>query len=126
MIAYIAFSALLLTACSVSFVGRRKNTLLAPTPSTAPTLEQPTASATQTQTQTQGEEMKGNLMAWADDRASAEKIADLYGIKLVLYTNNIAMFYTNETPDTLIRTGKENGWPELSKINPVTKDESKP
>ena len=70
--------------------------------------------------------MTGNLMAWTDDRASAEKIADLYGITLVLYTNNIAVFFTDKTPETLIRTGKDNGWPELSKINPVTKDESKP
>ena len=70
--------------------------------------------------------MTGNLMAWADDRASAEKIADLYGITLLFYENHIALFWSDETPETLIQTGKENGWPELSKINPVTKYETTP
>ena len=64
--------------------------------------------------------MKGNLMAWAETRADAETIASLYGITLVAYSNKIALFNTDQDPDTLIQTGKKNGWPELSKNNPVT------
>lgn len=70
--------------------------------------------------------MTGNLMAWVDDRIAAEKIADLYGITLLLYENHIALFWSDETPETMIQTGKENGWPELSKVNPVTKYETTP
>ena len=71
-------------------------------------------------TPTQEAEMKGNLMAWAETLADAEKIASLYGINLVAYSNKIALFYTDQDLDELIQTGKENGWPELSKNNPVT------
>ena len=70
--------------------------------------------------------MTGNLMAWVDDRIAAENIADLYGITLLFYENHIALYWSDETPETLIQTGKDNGWPELSKVNPITKDESKP
>ena len=71
-------------------------------------------------TPTQETEMKGNLMAWAETLADAEKIASLYDITLLAYSNKIALFYTDQDLDELIQTGKKNGWPELSINNPVT------
>ena len=64
--------------------------------------------------------MKGNLMAWAESREDAEKIAALYEITLVTYSNKLALFDTDKDVDQLIQTGKKNGWPELSKNNKVT------
>jgi hypothetical protein len=121
-IGLIGIPALILIASSVFFISSRKEAPPLATPSAAPTLEQPAATATQTQE----EDMTGNLMAWVDDRIAAEKIAALYGITLLLYENHIALYWSDETPETLIQTGKENGWPELSKVNPITKDEAKP
>ena len=124
MIGLIWIPALLLIAFSAFFMATRGKTPPSATPSSKPTMQEQVATATATQTQE--DEMTGNLMAWADDRASAEKIADLYGITLLLYENHIALFWSDKTPETLIRTGKDNGWPELSKVNPVTKYETTP
>lgn len=59
--------------------------------------------------------MKGNLIAWADDRAQAEEIAALYEIELISYSDFIALFHTDEEPNDVIKRGKANGWPELSR-----------
>lgn len=67
---------------------------------------------------------KGNLMAWADEEADAEEIASLYGITLLSYTEHIAVYWTDQDPAKVIQTGKDNGWPELSKINKVKAFES--
>lgn len=124
MIGLIWIPALLLIAFSAFFMATRGKTPPSATPSSKPTMQEQVATATATQTQE--DEMTGNLMAWADDRASAEKIADLYGITLLFYENHIALYWSDKTPETLIQTGKDNGWPELSKINPVTKYETTP
>ena len=124
MIGLIWIPALLLIAFSAFFMATRGKTPPSATPSSKPTMQEQVATATATQTQE--DEMTGNLMAWADDRASAEKIADLYGITLLFYENHIALYWSDKTPETLIRTGKDNGWPELSKVNPVTKYETTP
>lgn len=126
MIGLIWIPALLLIAFSAFFMATRGKTPPSATPSSKPTMQEPVATASATATRTQEDEMTGNLMAWVDDLASAEKIADLYGITLLLFENHIALYWSDETPETLIQTGKENGWPELSKVNPITKDESKP
>lgn len=117
----ITIPTLLLIVCGVFFVFREKGIVSAPTASAAPTPA--IAAPTATQTQTQEDEMTGNLMAWADDRAAAEKMAALYQITLLQFENNIAVFWTEQNPETLIQVGKENGWPELSKIHPITVNE---
>lgn len=119
----ITIPTLLLIVCGVFFVFREKGVVPAPTASAAPTPAIAAPTATQTQTQTQEDEMTGNLMAWADDRAAAEKMAALYQITLLQFENNIAVFWTEQNPETLIQVGKENGWPELSKIHPITVNE---
>ena len=71
------------------------------------------------QTPAQESQQKGNLMAWADEKADAEEIASLYGITLLSYTEHIAVYWTDQNPAEVIQQGKDNGWPELSKINTV-------
>lgn len=56
----------------------------------------------------------GQLMCEAESRREAEEIAELYGITLVEFLGNVAVFYTEENPDDVIRRGQENDWPELS------------
>lgn len=65
-------------------------------------------------------EMIGNLMTWAKDSSEASNIAALYEITLVMYSDNIAVFSTDRNLDEIIQLGKENGWPELSKISTGT------
>ena len=89
----------------------------------SPSADQPSLQPARTQAApqpTQEAQMKGNLMAWAESRADADKIATLYEITLVTYTNKLALFDTDKNVDQLIQTGKKNGWPELSKNNKVT------
>ena len=69
---------------------------------------------------TQEAQMKGNLMAWAETREEAERIAGLYDITLVMYTDKIALYDTDKDLNELIKLGEANGWPKLSKNNPVT------
>ena len=57
---------------------------------------------------------KGQLMASAETLEEAQKLAELYGIELVDYSYQIALFRTEEDPRAVIQRGKENGWPELS------------
>lgn len=83
---------------------------------TAMTSGQPNMAATPTQET----EMKGNLMAFAKTREDAEKIASLYEITLLTYSDQIALYYTEKDPNELVKLGKKNGWPAISKNNPVT------
>jgi len=110
----LAAMALLLTGCDRSALQTEK-----PSPDAGSLSMRPEPSDAAA-TPTQEAEMKGNLMAWAETQADAENIANLYGINLVAYSNKIALFYTDQDLDALIQTGKKNGWPELSKNNPVT------
>lgn len=56
---------------------------------------------------------RGQLMAGAESREAAEELARLYGITLVDYRNQVALFSTEEDPREVIQRGKDNGWPEL-------------
>ena len=71
-------------------------------------------------TPTEEAEMKGNLMAFAASQEDAEKIASLYGITLIKYIDQIALYYTEKDPNELVKLGEKNGWPAISKNNPVT------
>ena len=53
------------------------------------------------------------LMAMADSRQEAERIAGLYGITLVEYSSKVATYHTEEDPKQLIQSGKEKGYPPL-------------
>ena len=57
---------------------------------------------------------RGQLMAGAESRQEAEELARLYGITLVDYQHQVALFFTEEDPGEVIQRGKDNGWPELS------------
>ena len=54
------------------------------------------------------------LMCLADSEAEAQKIAEQYGISLVLFNYGVATFHTEEDPSVVIQRGIDNGWPELS------------
>ena len=54
------------------------------------------------------------LIGVAESWEEAEKIAELYGITLVNFSHNTALYYTDEDPRAVIRRGQENGWPELT------------
>ena len=61
-----------------------------------------------------GVSQEGQLMAMAQTLEDAQALAELYGIELVDFSYQIAMFRTQENPWEVIRRGQENGWPELS------------
>lgn len=63
--------------------------------------------------------LSGKLMCRADDEKQAREIAELYGIKFIGYAEHIATFNADEDADAVIARGKENGWPELSRNDPV-------
>lgn len=54
------------------------------------------------------------LLCLCDSREEAEQIAEQYGITLVDCSYGVAVFHAEGDLDSLIRTGKENGWPKLS------------
>ena len=54
------------------------------------------------------------LMALTDTRAEAEDIARQYGITLVSWQDGLALFFTEEDPESVVRRGIKNGWPQLS------------
>ena len=54
------------------------------------------------------------LIGVAETREEAEEIAKLYGITLLDFSHNTALYHTDEDPRAVIRRGPENGWPELS------------
>ncbi|MDO4988923.1 MAG: hypothetical protein Q4E45_00295 [Eubacteriales bacterium] len=54
------------------------------------------------------------LYCLADSQEEAEKLAELYGIELVEFSNGVATFHAEEDPQTVITRGKDNGWPLLS------------
>jgi len=54
------------------------------------------------------------LFMLSDSEEEAKKVAETYGIKLVDFSHGVATFHTEESPSTVIRQGREKGWPELS------------
>ena len=58
------------------------------------------------------------LFALAETKEEAEKIAGLYGIELVEFSNGVAAFHTEENLGDVIARGEKNGWPPLE-VNTV-------
>ena len=102
---FLSLMALLLSGCAE---GQKPQ----PTEATVVTVQPPAS------TQPQAEETAGavepQLMALTDTRAEAEEIAGQYGITLVSWQDGLALFFTEEDPEAVVRRGVKNGWPELS------------
>ncbi len=63
------------------------------------------------------EGVKGaELMGIFETKEEAQKAAELYGIELISYEQQVAVFSIEEGEDPLkiISKGEENGWPELA------------
>lgn len=101
----LGLTALLLSGCA----GQAKPE--APGPTAA--ITQPSAPSAPETTEI-GETVEPQLMALTDTRAEAEDIARQYGITLVSWQDGLALFFTEEDPETVLRRGETNGWPELS------------
>ena len=102
---FLSLTALLLSGC----VGGQKPQ---PTEATVVTVQPPVS--TQPQTEETAGAVEPQLMALTDTRAEAEEIAGQYGITLVSWQDGLALFFTEEDPETVVRRGVKNGWPELS------------
>ena len=114
---YLAAGLLLLLAAGI-FTGCRKSA--APEtrpPGTAPTEtkvhETVPAISTPGQTEPAPTGQFGQLMASAENLEEAQKLAELYGIRLVDFFDRVAVFHTDEDPDAVILRGERNGWPRL-------------
>ena len=58
---------------------------------------------------------QGTLLAITQTQAEAEEIAQQYDITLECWEDGMAQFSTERDVDEVIRQGRENGWPELSR-----------
>ena len=72
------------------------------------------AAPTQSQTEETAGAAEPQLMALTDTEKAAEEIAGQYGITLVSWQDGLALFFTEEDPEAVVRRGVKNGWPELS------------
>lgn len=67
-----------------------------------------------------GEQMEeitvGNhkVIAIAETKEEAKKIAELYGMELVEYSYKIATYMTQKEPVELMKWGKEQGYPTIA------------
>ena len=101
-------AALLLILCTACTTGNKA-------PSAPP--ESPSSSGVRTEHAehpVEGEE----LMAMTDSREEAEALAAQYGIELVSWELNVAVFHTDRDPYSVMEEGKRNNWPPLE-INAV-------
>jgi len=57
---------------------------------------------------------EGQLMYIAQSQEEAEEIGALYGIDLIRFHDELAVYHTEENPRDVILRGEKNGWPELS------------
>ena len=74
---------------------------------------------------TEEEEIMGekvSMIALADTKEEAKKIAELYGIELVNYSYGVAEYETTKDPQELIALGEKNNYPTLSTNNTLTID----
>lgn len=63
----------------------------------------------------QGDEaVNKTLVGLAETEEEAEKIAELYNIELLTFSTGVAVYKTEEDLNTVIKRGKDNGYPELS------------
>ena len=103
---FLSLTALLLSGCA----GQAK-----PGPTEPAAITQPTAPASSApETSETGETAEPQLMALTDTEKAAEEIAGQYGITLVSWQDGLALFFTEEDPEAVVRRGVKNGWPELS------------
>ena len=102
---FLSLTALLLSGCA----GSQKPQ---PTETTVVTAQPPVC--TQSQTEETAGAVEPQLMALTDTEKAAEEIAGQYGITLVSWQDGLALFFTEEDPETVVRRGVKNGWPELS------------
>lgn len=65
---------------------------------------------------------KVSMIALADTKEEAKKIAELYGIELVNYSYGVAEYETTKDPQELIALGEKNNYPALSTNNTLTID----
>ena len=54
------------------------------------------------------------LFAVVSSEEDAQAIADQYGIELVTFAQGVATYHTEEDPGTVVRRGRENGWPPIA------------
>ncbi len=54
------------------------------------------------------------LFAVVSTEEDAQAIADQYGIELVTFAQGVATYHTEEDPGTVVRRGRENGWPPVA------------
>lgn len=54
------------------------------------------------------------LIALAENRAEAEKIAELYKIELSSFSDGVAVYTTEKDPQELMELGDNNGYPTLT------------
>ena len=74
---------------------------------------------------TEEEEIMGekvSMIALADTKEEAKKIAELYGIELVNYSYGVAEYETTKDPQELIALGEKKNYPALSTNNTLTID----
>jgi hypothetical protein len=64
-------------------------------------------------THTSASYVKDELICLADTKEEAEGIASLYGITLYSFDAGVAVFKTNEDPESVIKRGRDNGYPDL-------------
>lgn len=100
---------LLLFLAAVIFAGCQKAAPKVPAPSTTAPIQ-----ASDLPTETTARDSTGQLMATVDTLEEAQALAELYGIELVDFSYQIAVFRTDEDPRDVIRRGEEQGWPPLS------------
>lgn len=65
---------------------------------------------------------KVSMIALADTKEEAERIAGLYGIELVNFSYGVAEYETTKNPQELIALGEKNNYPALSANNTLTID----
>lgn len=65
---------------------------------------------------------KVSMIALADTKEEAKKIAELYGIELVNFSYGVAEYETTKDPQELIALGEKKNYPALSTNNTLTID----
>ena len=58
--------------------------------------------------------LETRMTALVETQEEADQIAELYQMELLSYSYGIAVYLTDHDPQELIKTGKENGYPEIS------------